>query len=79
MLMEKTLSDFNFQLTRTPEQQEQTRENDYEALELENKKLKETIEELKKDAEILREDNAVGSMLFLDFKERMKLKYLLLF
>ena len=47
-----------------------------EALELENKHLKETIDELKKEQTTLRNDKAEEFMLFLDFKERMKLKYL---
>ena len=47
-----------------------------EALELENRELKETIEELKLEVETLRNDKAVEFMLFEDFKERMKLKYL---
>ena len=47
-----------------------------EALELENKQLKDTIDEVKKEQERLRNDKAEEFMLFLDFKERMKLKYL---
>ena len=47
-----------------------------EALELENKHLKETIEELKKEQTTLRNDKAEEFMLLVDFKERMKLKYL---
>ena len=47
-----------------------------EGLDLENRKLKETIEELKLEQEALKNDKAVEFMLFLDFKERMKLKYL---
>ena len=47
-----------------------------EALENENKKLKESIEELKLERETLRNDKAVEFMLFEDFKERMKIKYL---
>ena len=45
------------------------------ALELENKKLKETIAEMKKEEETLRYDNAVESMILLNFKECMKDKY----
>ena len=51
-------------------------EKQNEALEYENKKLKESIEELKIEKETLRNDKAVDFMLFQDFKERMKLKYL---
>ena len=47
-----------------------------EALELENRELKETIEELKLEVETLRNDKAVEFILFEDFKECMKLKYL---
>ena len=58
----------------------QAKASEYEkrndALEIENKILKETIEELKKDKQILMDENAVESMLFSNFKERMKEKYL---
>ena len=46
-----------------------------EALALENNKLKDTIHEMKKEQETLRNDKAEEFMLFLDFKERMKMKY----
>ena len=51
-------------------------ENRKEALERDNKTLKETNEVLKKEVETSRDDVAVESMLFSNFKERMKEKYL---
>ena len=51
-------------------------ENKKEALERDNKTLKETNEVLKKEVETSRDDVAVESMLFSNFKERMKEKYL---
>ena len=51
-------------------------EDEIRLLDLENKELKETVSKMKTEEEALINKSIVENMIFEDFKERMKMKYL---
>ena len=74
--IKKLLDDVNIKVKEKLDKKVDYLEQQHKNLEIRNKDLTDQVKAYKEEIELLRDQNAVKDMLFLDFKERMRDKYL---